>query len=151
MTDSAWDIDRAKQVVFDASLLKMPVFRYDPHAEEPAHTAQEKVTKLEDFLLHTARHRGDLEEARVWMNEVLHGFIKDWEKLVGWETGLPGGKRLKDATRDDIATAKRNVRPDLWELISDLKHVIAGLSNGIRRLEHDDDVASRAYTFIVGS
>jgi hypothetical protein len=141
----------AVQLVFEAAKLRMPTFRYDPHGSEPAHSPQQKIIALEDYLLQSAAVRGQLEEARVYMNELQHTFVVEWEKLAGWEVNLPGGKKLKDATQADIATAKRNARPDLWENLSDVKNALAQLGNQVRRLEHDDDVASRAYTFIVGS
>lgn len=136
--------EEAKTTVVEAAKLRMPRFTGDE-------STGRKIQDLESYLLDTAFHRGDLEEARMFMRELQHTFVTEWEKLEGWEGLLPGGKRLKDATQVDVTTAKRNVRPDLWENISDVKHVIKLLSDAIRRLEHDDDVASRAYTFIVGN
>lgn len=138
------DHDEAKRRLYAASTLRVPSFGPD---EMPA----TKIGMLEDFAIQAAIARGDLEEARLWMSDVLHGFTVRWAKLDGWEMTMPGGKRRKDATRDDIAEAKRQIDPDLWENISDLKHLVAELSNQIRRLEKDEDRVSRVYSFIVGS
>lgn len=138
------DAAEAKKVLFNAAELRVPYFD-----KEEATSA--KIAKLEDFALDAANWRGDLESARLWMSDVLHTFTVEWSKLDGWEVSLPGGKRRKDATKDDITEAKRQVRPDLWGNISDLKHLIAQLSNQIRRIEKDEDRVSRVYTFLTGN
>lgn len=138
------DADRANEVLFAGARLRVPAF--DQGASTTA-----KVGMLEDYAIDAARDRGELEEARLWMSEVLHTFTVEWAKLEGWEMNIPGSKRRKDATKDDITEAKRMARPDLWENISDIKHLVSQLSNQIRRIEKDEDRVSRIYTFLTGN
>jgi hypothetical protein len=134
--------DDCKKDVFEAAKLLLP--RFD---EKPG--VMEKVSKLEDHALLSARWRGRLEEGRLYMEEVLHRFIVQWEKLEGWEVHLR--RRSKEMTKDDIIQAKRNTNPVLWENISDTKHLVAMLSAAIRRLEKDEERGSRVYTFLTGN
>lgn len=136
--------DEAKQVLINAA-----EFGVQPFAEGA--TTMAKVSALEDYAMEAAGWRADLERARLWMAEVQHKLTVEWAKLEGWEVSLPGGKKRKDATKDDITEAKRQVRPDLWENISDIKHLISQLSLQIRRIEKDEDRISRVYTFLTGN
>lgn len=138
------DLNGAKERLFEASRVRVPVFDQD---ESPGN----KIAKLEDFALKAARWRASLEEARLWLSEAHHELTVQWAMIEGWEVHAPGGKKRKDMTKDDITEAKRLTSPGLWRDISDTKHVIAQLSNQIRRLEKDEDRVSRIYTFITGN
>lgn len=136
--------DECKQALFDAARLRFPSFGQDD-------SVMSKVESLEDYAIQAAQHRATLEEARLYMSEAQHRLSKKWEAVVGWEALLPGGKRRKDATKDDIIEAKRLAEPDLHEALSDAKHLISQLSLTIRRLEKDEDRVSRIYTFLTGN
>lgn len=140
----SYDKDQATRALFDAGSLRVPELK-------DAGAVSAKVGKLEDYAIAAARTRGDLEEARLWMDQMLHGFTVKWAKMVGWESVLPGGKKRKDATKDDVTEAKRHSDPTLFENISDLKHLVSQLSAQIRRIEKDEDRVSRVYTFLTGN
>lgn len=137
-------VEEAKTALFDAATLRVPSF-------EERTSAGIKISGLEDWGYEAAIKRGDLEEARLWVSEVLHRFTLDWTQLEGWDVNLPGGKRRKDATRDDITDAKRQANPELFVNISDMKHLLSALGDQIRRIEKDEERVSRQYTFITGS
>lgn len=136
--------EEAKERLFTAAKVKLPKFDADE-------SVGNKIGKLEDFSITAARWRASLEEARLYIDAATHLLVVRWEKLDGWEMYLPGGKRRKDATQADISAAKRTADPDLFEGLSDGKHLVSQLSSQIRRLEKDEERASRVYTFLTGN
>lgn len=136
--------DEIKKLLFETARLRMP------HIEEHGMLTT-KIEALEDFSMEAARFRGALEEARLYIDAATHVLVMEWEQLEGWEAFLPGAKKRKEATKDDINSARRHVRPDLYVGISDGRHLVSQLSSQIRRLEKDEDRASRVYTFLTGN
>lgn len=136
-------LDEARTALFSAAELRMPFFA---ERESPGN----KIEKLEDFSVEAARHRGALEEQRLYTDAAVHDLSVKWSKLTGWESHLP--RPRKNATKEDINEAKRVVDEDgLWDGIQEGRHLIGQLSAQIRRLEKDEDRASRIYTFITGN
>jgi len=144
------DPSRAREILFEASRLRVPKFRHEPEGDKARHTQQEKVHLLECWAVDAARWRSFLEEARLWMDEAVHRLTLEWQALDNWEENLPEGKKAKDATKEVITEAKRKTNPDLFKGLSDGKHLVSQLSGQIRRIEKDEERVSRIYTFITG-
>lgn len=134
------NVDEVRKALFAVATIRFPNL-----TELDGNTA--KVSALEDYLTLTAISRGQLEEARLWMHEALRTVMEQWDDIEGWEVQAPSHARR---TQDDIRRAKKVCRPDLYSGITNGKHLIARLSDQIRRLEKDDEVASRQYTIITG-
>lgn len=134
-------VDEIRESLFNAAKLHMPaVFTI-----EEGQLA--KVAKLEEYLNLTACLRGELEEARLHTHEALAKLMAEWDDIEGWELHAPNNSRR---TQDDIRRAKKFCRPELYSGINSAKHLVARLSEQIRRLEKDDEVASRLYTMVTG-
>lgn len=138
----------AREILHEAARLRMPRFigREGENGEKVRVSPQEKIGELEDFLLATARWRSFLEEARLYMKQATRDLQRQWDHLSGWEQNRREGERSVASVED----AKRITSPDLYDSIRSGEALVKDLSDQIRRLEHDDEVASRAYTFIVG-
>jgi hypothetical protein len=147
------EVADAKRILFEASRLRVPNIREAKAGEGVVrHTRQdEKIHLLETYAVDAARWRSHLEEARLWMDEVVHRLNNEWIKVEGWEANLPEGKKPKDATKEVIAEAKRKTRPDLFDALDEARHVSRQLSAQVRRIEKDEERVSRIYTFIVGA
>lgn len=144
------DPDRAREILFEASRLRVPKLRQKAEGDLPPHTQHEKVHLLECFCVDAARWRSYLEEARLWMDEAAHRVSLDWQALEGWEEHLAEGKKPKEATKEVISEAKRKKDPDLWRSVHNSKKLVSQLSDQIRRIEKDEERVSRLYTFITG-
>lgn len=118
--------------------LKMPVWAKDT-------SPREKIGNLEDHVVITAHYQGLLSSERLDCHVELHALQGEWAHLAGWEP-LRKGK-----TDSSIEEAKRELRPDLWDRISDCKWKIARLSEEIQRLDGEFTKASRVYTFLSGA
>jgi hypothetical protein len=68
-----------------------------------------RLDALEDYMLETAYHRGDLMEARLEVYELRHTLREEWDHLDGWQAL----KRTKTETAVEDAT--RQLRPDRAE------------------------------------
>jgi len=108
----------------------------------------QKIESLEDYLVDTAIHRGELEEARLHTHEALAVMLDQWDDIEGWERLLSSSSR---GTQEEIRRAKKTLRPELHDGINDGKRLVARLSEQISRLEQDDKVASRVYTLVTGA
>ncbi len=122
-----------------ASALRMP--KLDPNSN-----ASERISKLEEYLFTVAYHRGDLEEAVGWVLEAKHEARRTLDGLVGWEVHLRG-----ERTQENVLVAKAKVSPDAVAIIRDGDYYLERLKRQVRRLEHDHEALSRAYTLITGS
>lgn len=138
------DPDEIRQLLFDTAKLRMP-------KREEGQSTRDFLSKLEDYLIQTAVARGELEEARLYMNEALHRLEQEWRDIEGWQSVMGGN--TKNATQNDIMEAKRKVKPDLYDGIRDGKFLRERLTEQIKRLGKlgDDEVVSRAYTLMAGS
>jgi hypothetical protein len=130
--------DDVRTLCFNAAKLKMPTFdsTYSPGA---------KIEKIEDYLLNTAAMRSELEEARLYMHEATFKLKQQYKDMTGWEVHMG-----KMQTEEAVKRAKRIADTPLCQGIDEGEELIKRLSDQIRRLEHDDEVASRAYTLITG-
>lgn len=111
---------------------------------------REKVELLEDYLNQTAVTRAELEQGRLWAHMALRELTAQWDDIKGWGMHLPSSGRQ---TKDDVIAAKREVRPDLHQGLTEAKWLVERLSEQIERLGArmgDDQVASRIYTLIAG-
>jgi len=141
-----FSIEECKRLLHLHARLRMPRFEYGVHGEETPTAASAKVEKLEEYLGDVAIARGDLEEARLWADHTRHSLEEAWEKVEGWQQQVPN-----KATGPQIMEAKRKIDPATYGALRECKWVIAKLGDQIRRLEKDEEVASRRYTLIVGS
>jgi hypothetical protein len=103
-----------------------------------------RLDALEDYMLETAYHRGDLMEARLEVYELRHTLREEWDHLDGWQAL----KRTKTETA--VEDAKRQLRPDLYDGIKQAEWLIARLTEQIDRLDREATICSRAYTFATG-
>lgn len=120
-----------------AAALRFPVF-------EKGTAASTKVEQIEEHVTVTAYWQGDLEQERLEAHRALQDLQSEWDHLVGWEAL----KRTKTETA--VEDAKRQLRPDLYDRLADLRWRIKRWSEQIDRLERDFTKASRVYTFITG-
>lgn len=136
--------DEVRKVLFTAAKLRMPRF-------DDRDTQGMRIDKLESYLLSMALVRGDLEEARLHIQQALFMLQGTWDNLQGWEVHLPASKKAR--TREEIRQAKRTLDPLTYDGIEDCKFLIARLTEQINRLSRmgDDQVASRIYTLLAGS
>lgn len=133
-----------RQRLLDALPLRIP--RFDPN-ESP----RKKSEELEAYILTTAWQRGELEEALHWAWEAQKLVREQWNEIEGWEPFLPTGRRVGDATKEQVAAAKRHVNSEVSDGLSSANKLVEGLGRQIRRLELDYEAASRAYTLMSGS
>lgn len=131
--------EKVREVLYGSAQLRMPKFNGDT-------MPRSKIERLEEYLLATARWRSYLEEGRLYMQDALRQLRSDWDHLDGWETF----RRKGEKTQASVDDAKRQINPDLYDSIQEAEFLVKRCSEAIRRLEHDDEVASRAYTFITG-
>lgn len=110
-------------------------------------TPQERIECLEDFMLLCAEARNRCENGRIVIAEGLRTVRDEWEAIEGWESFLPGGKRRKDATRDDIIEARCQIKPELWPSIQKGEFLLRRLDQQISRFAKNEETISRLYTF----
>jgi hypothetical protein len=108
-----------------------------------------KIELLEDYLLLTAEKRQEATEARLYMQASLKVLRDRWRDLPEWQKHL-NGTPVEKATGPQIDRAKRCVDADLADSIEKAEWLERRLGEQIKRLQHDDDVASRVYTLITG-
>lgn len=132
-------LDLCKETLARISKAKMPAIRGLP--------SNEKIDKLESYLIDTAIFRQEAHEAKLLVQEALDDLQAQWDAIEGWEIELPTTSKR---TQADVVEAKRQVKPDLYSSIQTGKRLVDRLSEQIKRLEKDDNVSSRAYTLITG-
>lgn len=132
--------EEIQQAIHDISKLRMPGFP----EEMPT---REKIEALETYLLETSRARGELEEARVMLEDAYEVIDDEWRGVVGYEVYLQG----RPKSQVEIDEAKRQVSPDLFFSRRRCQKLLRQVGNQVRRLERDDGAASRAYTMLTGS
>lgn len=137
-------LEDAKEKLGLAAQLRTP--RWDPSSPRGP---QEKIDMLEQYLLDCSFWRGELEEAELYVSAGLHELRLKWEMMEGYESML-GQVDPDKATGPQHLRAKRLHDPDLFRNISDGKHLLERIGRQIRRLEKDQEVASRAYTLLTG-
>lgn len=106
----------------------------------------EKVDCLEDFMLLCAEARNRCENGRIVIAEALRTLREQWDGIEGWESFLPGGKRRKEATRDDIDEAKSEINGDLLPSIRKAEFLLRRLDQQISRFAKNEETVSRLYT-----
>lgn len=106
-----------------------------------------RVDALEEFMLVSAFHQGEMGEERLELLDELRDFETEWRAIPAekWAPHRVG------TTLGSIDEAKAAVMPALWETITDKRWQIKRLSEEIDRLERDATKVSRAYTMISGS
>lgn len=132
-------LEEARQKLNAALPLRTPLL--DPHAPGRA-----KVEALEDYMATASFHRGELEEALVWVYDAGAVLRHEWEQIEGYEVALPRGDRTQAAVNE----AKRTIDPGTWQGIQEAKHLVDRIGGQIRKLEKDDATVSRLYTLITG-
>lgn len=140
-----------EQTVFDVAKLRMPKFKIDPNDPMASTRPGEKVEQLESYLLNVAFARGRAEEARLYAYGAVRRLQQEWDHLDGWEEVFGAPEKAAKATQPQIKEAKRQIRPDLYDGIEHGTYLVKRLTEQIKRLEKDEDVASRAYTLISGT
>lgn len=120
-----------------AKSLRLPLF-------EPTVGPKQRIESLTDYMLLTAYWSAELSEHRFGLMEELKPLDYEWYYLEGWEPFR------RNRTEGGVDAAKAQVRPDLWDAITDARWKIARLTEEIDRLERDATKASRAYTMLTG-
>lgn len=136
------NIKECRERLFDHSKIRMPVW-----ARETAPGV--KISDLEDYMGTVAVARGDLGEAVLWADSVRIELEEKWEAIEGWEQIIGSG--ANKATGPQIMRAKAQIDRGTYDALRETKWVIAQLREQIRRLEKDEENASRRYTLITGS
>ena len=137
-------LEEIHRTLYEAAKLKMPTFR-TRNGDGPI-PPRTKIAALEDYLLQTARWRGHLEQGRLQAQDAVRELQRKWDHMAGWEDYRRKGEKSVASVED----AKRQKDPGLYDSIKSGEFLVKRLSDQIRRLEHDDDVASRVYTLITG-
>jgi hypothetical protein len=119
--------------------LRMPQV---PRSEGP----RARIDQLEDYMLKSAWHQGELAQARLETHDALRTLEDEWDDLEGWQSYV-----RQNRTNAGIEDAKRQRDPRLHKAIKHARWLVARLSEEIDRLERDAKVCSRAYTFATGS
>lgn len=120
-----------------ASKLRVPVFQRGT-------APRQRVDALEEFLLLSAFHQGNMSEERLGLFDELRDLEDEWEVVADWEEHRVG------TTIASIDEAKKVVRPRLWQEIRLKRWQVKRLTEEIDRLERDATKVSRAYTLISG-
>lgn len=155
------DVGECNEVLYAVAQVRLPAFirvgRMPDPVDVAAGTAEEdrpiplgpreKIEQLESYLLETAEARQRAHEARLYISAALKDLRIRWRDIEGWEEHLNGEKKPSEAAKD---MARRMVDRDLYESIQSGEWLVKELDKQISRLQHDDDVVSRAYTFITG-
>jgi inactivated superfamily I helicase len=143
------DLTEIEQTAFDVSKLRMPKFIYNPQDPMAGTRPGEKIERLESYILDVAYARGDAEQARLYAYAAVRRLTEKWDHLEGWEVhfGEDPAKAAK-ATQPQIKEAKRLLDPETFDGIEHGTYLVKRLSEQIKRLEKDEEVASRAYTLI---
>lgn len=139
--DSRMNVDDITAYLNDASQLRIPKF-------DPEESPGLKIAALEDYMLKVSYHRGDLEQAIGWVLEAKHDARRMLDDVQGWEVHVPRGSQR---TQEQVLDAKRKIAPQAFNILRDADYFLKRLERQVRRLEHDNDAVSRAYTLITGS
>lgn len=155
------NVEECNEVLYAVARVRLPSFirvgRMPDPVDVAAGTAEEdrpiplgpreKIEQLESYLLETAEARQRAHEARLYISAGLKDLRTQWRDVEGWQAHLNGEKNPSEKAKD---LARRKVNPDLFESIESGEWLVKELDKQISRLQHDDDVVSRAYTFITG-
>lgn len=124
------------------SALPLRIPQFDPNTPP-----REKISRLEDYILKCAYHRGELEEALHWCLEAGKRLRAEWDQVQGYEVGLPSRP-----TKEQIDQSKRMISPNVWKGLDEARTLTESIKRQIARLGGSDyDAASRAYTMLSGS
>lgn len=149
------DLQDCENTLYSVAQVKLPSIvrvgrpREDSDKFDPL-SPREKIEQLESYLLLTAEARQEAVEARLYVQGALKDLRRDFRDITGWEAHLNEADKKKpsEKAKDE---ARRCVNTDLYESIQSAEWLDKRLAEQVSRLQHDDDVVSRAYTFIVGS
>jgi hypothetical protein len=132
-------LDECKDVLERIAKVRIPGIKGMP--------GNEKIEQLEFYLLQTAELRQEALYAKLLVQQAVDVLEDEWVSMEGWEINLPSGSRRSVA---DVREAKRQANPVLFSSIQTGKRLVDRLSEQVRRLEKDDQVCSRTYTFLTG-
>lgn len=119
---------------------------------DPNIPMRQRIEAMENYMVETAYHRGQLEEAFYWTDEAYKVLKREWDDIQGWEPFLSKQQRSGSGpTQDAIRLAKKNINRDLHDSIQESKRIMEALGRQIRRLEFDYNTLSRVYTLMTGS
>jgi hypothetical protein len=143
------ELEEIEKTLYRVAKLRMPNFKMDPDdpMAVPA-VPHEKIEGLESYLLDAAVGRGDAHEARLFAYGAHRTLREEWDHLEGWE--IQFGAKAATATQPQVKEAKRQLRPDLFDAIEKADWLVRRLTEQVKRLEKDEEVASRVYTLITG-
>lgn len=128
------DISSALQL---ASALRVPVFQRGT-------AVREKIDALEEYMLLSSYQAGELHEERLTRYREVAEVESEWAEMTGYEM-LQRGKT--DTAREE---AKKQLRPELWDILREQRWHVARLTEEIDRLDRDANRVSRAYTIMTG-
>jgi hypothetical protein len=133
-------VEEIRERLFTALPLRVPRF-------DPSGPAQDKIAAMETYLLETAYHRAELEEARYWLVEAGKELRGRWERVEGHEAML-GSK----ATKEQVDKAKAEIDPETGAALAEARDLMTAIDRQIKRFGGTDyEAVSRAYTLAVGS
>lgn len=150
------DLQQIEQTAFDVAKLRMPKFVYNRNDPMAATRPGQKIEELESYLLDAAYARGEAEEARLYCHAAVRSLLHTWDHLEGWEASFDPEHdkalaKAAKATQPQIKEAKRVLDGELYDSIEKGQYLVKRLSEQIKRLEKDEEVASRSYTLIVNA
>ena len=132
-------MDSVKPSAIEISVtLRQPVFGDDA-------PAREKIPCLESHIALTAYYQGEIAAERLEAHKRLRDLQSEWDHLDGWEMHRRG---KTDASIDE---AKKRIRPDLYDAISELRWLIERLTEEYDRMESEAARAGRRYTLLTGA
>lgn len=105
---------------------------------------QQRIAKLEDYMLEIAEARAELEHGRLVIHQAVIN-LQEQAREVPWETYLANTKK---PTQAQITDAKRRAAPELVQGIEKGKWLVARIGEQIDRLENDYAIGSRVYTMM---
>jgi hypothetical protein len=135
------DLAEARRRLESALPLRVPLM-------DPNKSPGERISELEDYILQTAWHRAELEEALVWVLEAGKVLRLQWDGVKGWEVSVRGSR----PTQAQVEAAKAEIDPATHKALQEARFLVEALRRQITRLGGSDyDAASRAYTLLSGS
>lgn len=134
------DLAEARARLESALPLRVPLM-------DPNEAPRVRIEQLEDYILKTAYHRGELEEALHWVLEAGKVLRQRWDGVQGYQAAVRGSR----PTREQIDAAKAEIDPDTYAALQEARFLVESLKRQIARLGGSDyDAASRAYTLLSG-
>lgn len=116
-------------------------------AIDPNQHPRERIDAMENYANEVSIARAEVLEALYWLAEAKKPLQAAWDSITGWEVNAPA---RSSRTQEDVRQAKRRIKPDVYDALSECALLQKHLSEQVDRLNRDADWMSREYTFISG-